>query len=138
MAPQSVLKAFNLTLQFPFFLFSGLSFRFLRPSFGQSFSLSHREPLLDDQVTELLLFVSGLEAENSHGMALCNSIFNQFVFHLRGKFEQSEGVGNRGSIFSDSGGNFLLTDLKLLYQTLEPLGLLNRVEVFPLEVFNRV
>ena len=62
--------------------------------------------------------------------------FFEQVLHILGQLQQTYEVGNRGPVFSRTGGNLLLREAEFMAQALEGTRLLNRVEVFTLEVFN--
>ena len=64
-------------------------------------------------------------------MSRGDAILEELVSHFRREFQQTEGIGDGGSILSDPCAQFLLADLELFCQMLKGLGLLNRIEISP-------
>lgn len=57
--------------------------------------------------------------------------------HFFGQLQQPQRIRHGGPVLSDGGGNLFLRQPELLLQPLVSFGLLNRVEVFSLEIFNQ-
>ena len=57
--------------------------------------------------------------------------------HLGRQLDESQGVGHRGPVFADLGGDFLLREVELIDQLRITLGLLDRVKVFALEILDK-
>ena len=69
-------------------------------------------------------------------MSGSDAILQELVPYFRGELQKAEDIGDGGSIFPNPFAQVLLTEVELFYQMLECLSCLNRVEVFPLKVFD--
>ena len=57
--------------------------------------------------------------------------------NFAGQFQQTECVGDAGALLSNAFGGLLLGEAELRQESLIGMGLVHRVEIFPLNVFNQ-
>ena len=69
-------------------------------------------------------------------MAGGEAAFLEKILDRRFEFQEADGVGNRGPIFSGAFGDLFLGELKFVNKTLKCVGLFDRVEIFALKILD--
>jgi len=92
--------------------------------------------LLDDlQRADLIRRV--FQRQQRAGVSCGDLLVDQRLPGGFGKLQQPDGVGDRGAVLADAGGDLLLRKGKPVEQGLIGIRLLDRIQCLPLEVFNQ-
>jgi hypothetical protein len=104
---------------------------------GQLLYLTHGHPAAGDSTRDREAFGYVLNGKESAPMAGRELPFFEEILDGRFQFQQAQRVCNRGAILAGSLGNLLLRKTEFVGKPLKSASLLDRVQVFALEVFNQ-
>ena len=104
---------------------------------GEAFDLANRHAAARDPASECEASLRIVDGQECAGMAGCDAAFLEQILDWLLELQQANGVGNRGAVFAGALGDLLLRQVKFISQALEGVRLLDRVEIFALEVFDQ-
>ena len=102
---------------------------------GELLGLAHRQAVLDDRRDQVQL-LDGRQADEGPGVAFAEAAIGDRRLDAALEVEQAERVGDRGPGAADLAGNVVLGQAELLGKLAEGVGLLDRVEVFALDILD--
>ena len=93
----------------------------------QFLRLPHAQLLFDHALGCGDLVFGVFQPKDHLGVAAREQAVAHVRLHLGRQLDESQGVGHRGPVFADLGGDFLLREVELIDQLRVALGLLDRV-----------
>lgn len=103
---------------------------------GGFLGLAHGQAVRDDTAVKGALGGGRGEAEDRHGVAARDPAGRQSVEDLGGQGKQAHGIGDGRAVAADGAGDLLLGHAELVGQAAVGARLLDRVEVFALDVLD--
>ena len=107
------------------------------PSGRKAFDLADGHAPLCDATSQADASLSIVDREERPGMASGEAALLEEFLNRRFEFEQADGVGDCGPILSGAFSDLLLREMEFVDEALEGVGLLDRVEILALEIFDQ-
>jgi hypothetical protein len=107
-----------------------------RNASGEALDLTDRHATAGDFFREVEALRLIGDGEKCPGVASSDFAFLDELLDRDFEFEKADGIGDCGAVFAGALGDLLLGEVKFVGEALEGVCLLDRIEVFALEIFD--